>query len=108
MRRWILSSVVFVALALAARGALATEEGGKVIPAPQKIVKGDALRVQVGQTRTFMMSSVSRIAVGDRDLASSEAKGKDAIAVKGLKKGETALLVWIGDAERHDHRLVVE
>lgn len=51
---------------------------------------------------------VTRIALGDPDIADVELQGAHVLQLKGVKAGETKLLVWTVGEKRKAYRIVVQ
>ncbi len=98
---------VMVALALAGTGALAEDKAAP--PAQSASPKeGDTLTIKKGETKTFVFTNVTRVAVGDPEIADIEVNATDKLTVKGSSKGKTTLLVWTGDKKRHSFLIDVQ
>jgi Flp pilus assembly secretin CpaC len=74
-------------------------------PAPQ--AEGELLSLRAGSTQALEIVGVTRIALGDPDIADVELQGDHVIQIKGVKAGETRLLVWTGE-KRKAYRIVVQ
>jgi pilus assembly protein CpaC len=99
--------VVLVALSLAGPGALA--QGKAEAPTQQSSPKeGDTLALKKGETKTLVFSGVTRVAVGDPEIADVEVKGPDTLIIKGGTEGKTTLLVWTKDKARRSYLIDVK
>lgn len=99
--------VVMVALALAGPGALAKD---KAASPPQNVAPnaGDTLTLKRGETKTLVFPGVTRVAVGDPEIADIEVASPDTLIVKGGLEGKTTLLVWMEDKARRSYLIHVK
>jgi Flp pilus assembly secretin CpaC len=67
----------------------------------------ERLTVRAGNAKTLNAPGVTRLALGDPEIADVKMAGGDVIRIEGLKAGETMLIVWVGKA-RKSYRIVVE
>ena len=94
--------MVMVALALAGPAALAKDKAAP--PVPQAAPKeGDTLKLKRGETKAFLFPGVTRVAVGDPEIADIEVAQSGTLVVKGGEQGKTTLLVWTADKARHSY-----
>lgn len=94
--------VLLVALSLVAIPSLS--EAG---PAPTAGMGEERFPVQLGSSKTLVVSGMTRIALEDPDIADVEVIGGDAIRIDGRKIGETKLIVWTAGS-RKAYRIVVQ
>ena len=89
--------------------ALATGAGAEPVKAPVKAQSNDEqLSLKAGEVRSLKLANVNRIAIADPEIADVHVTGADVIQVKGIKKGETSLMVWMHDGKaRKAYRVVV-
>jgi pilus assembly protein CpaC len=98
---------LMVTLLLAGPGVLA--QGKAEVPTQQATPKeGDTLALKKGETKTFVFSGVTRVAVGDPEIADIEVKGTDTLLIKGASEGKTTLLVWTKDKARRSYLIDVK
>jgi pilus assembly protein CpaC len=92
--------VVMLALALVGPGALAKDPA---VPSTQNVApkEGDTLTIKRGETKTVAFQDITRVAVGDPEIADIEVNGPNKLVVKGGTEGKTTLLVWTKDKKRH-------
>jgi pilus assembly protein CpaC len=68
----------------------------------------ETLTLKKGGTHELKVRGLSRVAVGDPEVADIQATGNDVLKLSGQKAGETTLLVWSGDKqELRSYRIVV-
>ncbi len=80
-------------------------EQGK--PAPAAPAE-ETVTLKKGGTHELKVKDLSRVAVGDPEVADIEATGKDGLRITGKKAGETTMLVWSGaEQQMATYRLVV-
>lgn len=98
---------VMVALVLAGPVALA---GDKAAPPAQNASpkEGDTLTIKKGETKTYAFEGITRVAVGDPEIADIQVNGPDKLTVKGGSEGKTTLLVWTEDKKRHSFLIDVK
>ncbi|WNG32306.1 hypothetical protein F0U61_00780 [Archangium violaceum] len=74
------------------------------IPAPE-----ETFTLKRGETRDLELKDMSRIAVGNSEIADIgiDGKGATVLHITGSKQGETTLLVWTKDGARRAFKLVV-
>lgn len=81
-----------------------TEQGKPAPAAPAE----ETLTLKKGGTHELKVKGLSRVAVGDPEVADIQAPGNDVLKLSGQKAGETTLLVWSGDKqELRTYRVVV-
>src|SRR3954468_13432180 len=99
--------VVMLALTLAGPVALA---GDKAAPPTQNAApkEDDTLAVKRGETKVVAFSEITRVAVGDPEIADVEVDGSNKLRVKGVSEGKTTLLVWTKDKARHSYLIDVK
>ncbi|HZI10536.1 MAG TPA: pilus assembly protein N-terminal domain-containing protein [Myxococcus sp.] len=71
-------------------------EQGKPSPAAPA---EETVTLKKGGTHELKLKDLSRVAVGDPEVADIQVSGKDALRITGQKAGETTLLVWTGDKQ---------
>lgn len=99
--------VVVVALALVGPVALAKDQATP--PAQDAAPKaGDTLTIKRGETKVFVFTEISRVAVGDPEIADIETEGTNKLRVKGVSEGKTTLLVWTTDKARRSYLIDVK
>ena len=76
-------------------------------PSPTAGLAYELFTVQQGSSKTLLVPGMTRIALGDPDIAEVEVTAGDAIRIDGLKVGETTLIVWTS-GWRRGYRIVVE
>ena len=69
---------------------------------------GDTLTIKRGETKVFMFSDISRVAVGDPEIADVEVEGANKLRIKGGTTGKTTLLVWTTDKARRSYLIDVK
>lgn len=90
--------------ALAELAAPAPAQKKAPIPAPE-----ETFTLKRGETRELEMKDLSRIAVGNPEIADIgiDDKRVTVLRITGSKQGETTLLVWTKDGARRAFKLVV-
>jgi pilus assembly protein CpaC len=87
----------------ASAGPTKTAPARKETPASPQV-----LSLKAGASRTLRLAEVSRLALKDPEIADVSVTGAHGIQIKGLKKGETLLRVWLNDGKTHkDYKLLV-
>jgi Flp pilus assembly secretin CpaC len=76
-------------------------------PTPEAEASEEKISVRAGNSKTLNAPGVTRLALGDPEIADVKVTGGDFIRIDGLKAGETMLLVWTGKA-RKAYRIVVQ
>ena len=96
-----------LALMLAGPGALAKD---KVAPSPQQVTpkEGETMTLKRGETKSFTFPGVTRVAVGDPEIADITMDSADTLRVKGGEQGKTTLLVWTSDKARRSYLIEVK
>ena len=77
---------------------------------PSKPAPADAretVTVRAGNSKALKAPGVTRVALGDPEIADVKVTEDDVLRVDGLKAGETTLIVWTGKA-RKEYRIVIE
>jgi pilus assembly protein CpaC len=74
-------------------------------PAPQ--AAEETITVRAGNAKSLDVPGVTRLALGDPEIADVELTGENVLRIEGLKAGETKLLVWTGE-KRRAYRVVVQ
>jgi pilus assembly protein CpaC len=74
-------------------------------PTPQ--AAEETITVRAGNARTLEAPGVTRVALGDPEIADVEVTGDNVLRIDGRKAGETKLLVWTGE-KRKAYRIVVQ
>lgn len=83
-------------------------EPAKGAPAEAAKTSEEQLPLKPGEVHQLKLANVSRIAVADPEIADVRVTGADIVQVKGLKKGETAMLVWMHNGKaRKAYKIVV-
>jgi Flp pilus assembly secretin CpaC len=77
----------------------ARKKAGKAAP-------GSKLKVKQGETTELKVDGVTRVTMQDTSIANIEVDSGGALRVKGLKAGETPLLVWTREG-RQEYQVVV-
>ena len=67
----------------------------------------DTITVRAGNSKALKVPGVTRVALGDPEIGDVEVKEDDVLRIKGLKAGETTLIVWTDEA-RKSYRIVVQ
>lgn len=67
----------------------------------------ELITVRAGNAKTLKAPGMTRLALGDPDIADASIAGDDIVRIQGIKAGETKLLVWTGKT-RKAYRIVVE
>ena len=89
----------------------------KPTPAPQKAPTAapaapeETLTLKKGEVRTLEQKDMTRVAVGDPQVADIEVKGEkgaSSLHITGRTQGETVMLVWTKDGKRKAYKLVVQ
>jgi pilus assembly protein CpaC len=75
------------------------------VPAPA--AAEETLTVRAGGAKTLSVPGVTRVALGDPEIADVEVTEGDELRIDGRKAGETKLLVWTGKV-RKAYRIVVQ
>ena len=75
-------------------------------PAPAATAE-EVLTLKAGSKKTLTVPGVTRIALGDPDIADIELIGDNSLRIDGRKAGETNLLIWTGSAKKA-YRIVVQ
>ena len=81
-------------------------------PAKQKAapVKQETLTLKKGEVKDLSIPGVTRIALGDTDVADVERPGDlddPGVRVTALKAGKTQLLVWTEDGVKREYTVLV-
>jgi pilus assembly protein CpaC len=76
-------------------------------PAPAAAAAGELITVRAGTSKTLTVPNLTRIALGEPEIADVKVLGDNAIRIDGLKAGQTALILWTGNT-RKPYRIVVE
>jgi pilus assembly protein CpaC len=99
--------VVLVALVLSGPGALAED---KAAPSTRKASpkEDETLTLKRGETKRFTFPGVTRVAVGDPEIADITVDAADTLTVKGGSEGKTTLLVWTADKARRSYLIHVK
>jgi pilus assembly protein CpaC len=95
-----------VALSLLSAPGFASPTKAPAPPAAPEAVE-ETLTVKAGNVKPLSAPGLTRLALGDPEIADVDITGNDVIRVKGLKAGETKLFVWTGEA-RKAYRIVVQ
>jgi pilus assembly protein CpaC len=74
---------------------------------PAPAASEEKISVRAGNSKTLSAPGVTRLALGDPEIADVKMAGGDVIRIDGLKAGETMLIVWVGKA-RKSYRIVVD
>jgi Flp pilus assembly secretin CpaC len=74
-------------------------------PAPE--AKEEVITVRVGNAKAMRVPGMTRLALGDPEIADVNTSGDEGVRIDGLKAGETTLLIWTGKS-RKSYRIVVE
>ena len=75
--------------------------------APAPAAAEEVLTVQAGGSKTLQVPGLTRVALGDPDIADVEVSGGNALRIDGRKAGETKLIIWTTSA-RKAYRIVVQ
>jgi len=75
--------------------------------APAPAAAEELLTIQPGSSRSLRVPGVTRVALGDPDIADVELTGDNTLRIDGRKAGETKLLIWTGSV-RKAYRIVVQ
>ena len=67
----------------------------------------ETVEVKVGERRVLEVGDMTRIALGDTELAEVRTLGKSQVEVKGEAPGQTTLLVWRKSGERLEYTVKV-
>lgn len=99
--------IALVALALVGAPALAEESK----PAPSSGASAtteETVVVKKGSHHELRTSGLTRVAIGDPEIAGIDALGEGVLRITGKQAGETGLLVWAGpENKRSGYRIVV-
>ncbi len=68
--------------------------------------QGELVKVEKGKTKLLTVRDMSRVAVGDAEIADIRAKG-DQLEIVGQSEGKTTLLVWVKDGSRKVYTIEV-
>lgn len=74
---------------------------------PDPAAVEETITVHVGSTKDLQVPGLTRIALGNIEVADVKTAGGGIVRIEGLKAGETTLLVWAGKA-RKAYRLVIQ
>lgn len=74
---------------------------------PAPVATEETITLQVGGTKELQVSGLTRVAVGDPEVADIDVEGGATLRIEGRKAGETILVVWTGEG-RKAYRLVVQ
>jgi Flp pilus assembly secretin CpaC len=101
--------VAVLAVAMLGTGAVAEQ----ATPTPdkaqaKKVAPEETLTLKKGEVRTLEVKDLTRIAVGDPEVADITVSGEAGVRIQGRKQGETTLLVWTKDGTRKAYRLVIQ
>ncbi len=75
-------------------------------PAPAAAAE-ELITMRAGTSKTLTVQNLTRLALGDPEIADVKVLGDNAIRIDGLKAGQTVLLLWTGNT-RKPYRVVVE
>lgn len=100
MRHFVRSTLVAVCL-------LSVPALAKPPPKSGPVKVDDTITVRAGNSKALRVPGVSRVALGDPEIGDVEIKGEDVLRIKGLKAGETTLIVWADDVKK-SYRIVVQ
>jgi Flp pilus assembly secretin CpaC len=78
-------------------------------PTSEKAPPADAtITLKRGAKHVLTVPGLSRVALGDPDVADVATTGKDGVKLTARKKGETTLMTWDEDGKRRTWRVVVK
>ncbi len=100
--------VAVLAVAVLSTGAGAEQAA----PTPDKAQtkKGtpeETIRLKKDEVRTLEVKELTRVALGDPEVADITVSEEGALRIQGRKQGETTLLTWTKDGTRKAYKLVV-
>lgn len=101
---------VVAVVAVTVFGAEAGAEPAAPTPAQKKAAPVETLTLKPGELHSLEVKDMTRVAVGDPEIANIAVEGKGAtvLHITGGKPGETTLLVWTKDGARREYKLVVQ
>jgi len=75
-------------------------------PAPAAATD-EVLTLKAGSQKKLTVLGITRVALGDPDIADVDLIGDSTVRIDGKKAGETKLLIWTGEV-RKAYRIVVQ
>ncbi|WP_224368551.1 pilus assembly protein N-terminal domain-containing protein [Hyalangium versicolor] len=100
MRRFVRSILVAVSL-------FSVPVFAEADPQPAPKAAPETLTVRAGSSKTLELVGLTRLALGNPDVADASVVGGGDVRIDGLKAGETTLLVWTASG-RKEYRIVVK
>ena len=79
--------------------------------APAAPTPEETLTLKKGEVRTLELKDMTRVAVGDPQVADIEVKGEkgaSSLHITGRTQGETVMLVWTKGGARKAYKLIVQ
>ena len=102
MGRGVLGATLLLATGASAEPTKTAPAKKEAPPSPQ------VLSLKAGASRTLLLADITRLALEDPEVADVNLIGETQIQVKGLKKGETLLRVWLHDGKAHkDYQILI-
>lgn len=100
--------IALVALALVGAPALAEESKPAPSSGASSATTEETVVVKKGSHHELRTSGLTRVAIGDPEIAGIDALGEGVLRITGKQAGETSLLVWAGpESKRSGYRIVV-
>lgn len=75
--------------------------------APAAQASEETITVRAGNVKVLNAPGLTRLALGDPDIADVTTEGENVVRIEGRKAGATTLLVWTGKTRKAYH-IVVE
>jgi pilus assembly protein CpaC len=99
---------VLVALALVGPGVSAAKDKPQAAGKTATPKEGEAFTLKKGETKTLSFPGLTRVAVGDPEIADVVTGSGDTLRVKGGTPGKTTLLVWAAGGARKSYLIEVK
>jgi len=78
------------------------------MPTAARAQEGSSITIAVGQQQVLTVKQISRVSIGDPNLADVKALPTDnQILLTGLKKGRTTLIVWLSTGKRISYMITI-
>ncbi|MFP2927404.1 pilus assembly protein N-terminal domain-containing protein [Pyxidicoccus sp. 3LG] len=88
--------------------ALAATESDKSTKAPAAAQQDEVLALKKGGAHRLRVKDLSRVALGDPEIAEVELSEDDSLRITPRKAGETTLIVWSGEKQAlRTYRIIV-
>lgn len=92
------------------RSVTVTGSGVAQAPAPKSpaaALPDERISMAAGESRVFIVPKISRVAVGDPEIADITMAGKEEILVEAKSSGTTTLMHWTSDGARRSIEITV-